>query len=41
MNSFEHPNVVAPVSADVTARGAVIAYRFAPAAVTKLELTLG
>ena len=41
VNSFEHPNVVAPATADVTARGAVIAYRFAPAAVTKLELTLG
>lgn len=42
VNSFEHPGVVAPVAADVpvAAASAVLVYRFPPASVTRLEVTL-
>ncbi|HEY6853712.1 MAG TPA: alpha-L-arabinofuranosidase C-terminal domain-containing protein [Gemmatimonadales bacterium] len=41
VNSFERPDVVKPAAAAVAGRGAVLTYRFPPASVTKLELTLG
>ncbi len=40
VNSFEHPNVVTPAAADVATRGSPLVYSFAPASVTKLEITL-
>jgi alpha-L-arabinofuranosidase len=39
-NSFEHPLAVKPVDADVKAQGRSFVYRFAPASVTRLILTL-
>ncbi len=42
VNTFTAPNVVAPTSADVPARGGggTLAYTFPPASVTKLEIVL-
>jgi alpha-N-arabinofuranosidase len=40
VNSFEHPDVVAPVTATVATRGSVLVHVFPPASVTKLEVTL-
>ena len=39
-NTFENPRGVEPKEANVPVRGAIIAHRFPPASVTKLELTL-
>lgn len=41
VNSFEHPDMVAPATRDLPVRGAVLGYSFPPASVTKLEITLG
>lgn len=41
VNSFEHPDVVAPTSADVPSHGAPLVYIFPPASVTRLDLALG
>src|SRR5690348_349837 len=41
VNSFDRPDAVTPATADLPAAGAVIAYRFPPASVTRLELSLG
>jgi alpha-N-arabinofuranosidase len=40
VNTFTAPNVVAPTSADVPARGGTLSYTFPPASVTKLEIGL-
>ena len=40
VNSFDHPDVIRPTSADVALRGPVLTYAFPPASVTKLEMTL-
>jgi alpha-N-arabinofuranosidase len=40
-NSFEHPDVVNPVTAAVSGGGTQLAYTFAPASVTKLEFDVG
>jgi alpha-N-arabinofuranosidase len=40
VNSFERPNVIAPVATDVATRGPMLVHAFAPASVTKLEITL-
>ena len=41
VNSFAHPDVVVPVTADLTARELNGVYRFPPASVTKLAIRLG
>jgi alpha-L-arabinofuranosidase len=40
VNSFDHPDAVRPVTADVASRGATLTYTFPPASVTKLQITL-
>ena len=40
VNSFEHPDTIRPTTADVATHGSVLTYSFAPASVTKLEITL-
>jgi len=40
VNSFEHPDVVRPATADVAAHGPSLGYTFPPASITKLEITL-
>jgi alpha-L-arabinofuranosidase len=39
-NDFEHPAAVTPVDAEIKAQGKSFTYKFAPASVTKLTLTL-
>ena len=40
VNSFEHPRVAAPATADVPVTAAVLTHRFPAASVTRLDLTL-
>ncbi|HEY8460063.1 MAG TPA: alpha-L-arabinofuranosidase C-terminal domain-containing protein [Blastocatellia bacterium] len=39
-NSFENPRVIEPQSSQATAKGRAMAYAFAPASVTRLQITL-
>jgi len=39
-NSFENPRAIEPQSAQATAKGGVVVFYFAPASVTKLQITL-
>jgi alpha-N-arabinofuranosidase len=39
-NSFENPRAIEPQSAQATVKGGVVVFNFAPASVTKLQITL-
>lgn len=39
-NSFDHPHVIEPQPAQATVKGGMLVYSFAPASVTKLQITL-
>lgn len=39
-NSFDHPRTVEPKETDLPAQGRSFVYKFAPASVTRLTLTL-